>query len=141
MPISVILKPLLERYRNHHPTPRDVLLIIEVIEVANTTLHTDRRDKLELYARAAIPEYWILNLLKKASEKSLLAVFQKRLFRADASKTRGIKPTNNTFQTVSKPQLEIYKNPDIDESRYREVMTLSKGEPAQFQDFECKIGW
>ena len=41
------------------PMPIDVLLLIEV---ADTTLLYDRRRKLPLYARAGIPEVWIVNL-------------------------------------------------------------------------------
>jgi Uma2 family endonuclease len=46
-------------YRNGHPTPEDVFL---VIEVADTTLAIDRRVKTLLYARAALPEVWIIDL-------------------------------------------------------------------------------
>ncbi|HEY0406598.1 MAG TPA: Uma2 family endonuclease [Pyrinomonadaceae bacterium] len=46
-------------YRHAHPTPADVLL---VIEVADTTLDSDRRYKLPLYAKAGIPEAWLVNL-------------------------------------------------------------------------------
>jgi Uma2 family endonuclease len=46
-------------YRHAHPTPTDVLL---VIEVADTTLDSDRRYKLPLYAKAGIPEAWLVNL-------------------------------------------------------------------------------
>lgn len=46
-------------YRNSHPKPQDVLL---VIEVADTTVDYDRSVKLPLYARAGIPEFWIINL-------------------------------------------------------------------------------
>jgi Uma2 family endonuclease len=42
-----------------HPTPDDVLLIIEV---ADTSLEHDRDIKLPLYAAAGIPEYWLVNL-------------------------------------------------------------------------------
>jgi Uma2 family endonuclease len=41
------------------PTPEDVLL---VVEVSDTTLSYDRNVKLPLYARAAIPEVWIVDL-------------------------------------------------------------------------------
>lgn len=44
-------------YRNEHP--ESALLIVEV---ADTTLSFDRRWKANLYARAGIPEYWIVNL-------------------------------------------------------------------------------
>lgn len=42
-----------------HPGPGDVLL---VIEVSDSTLAYDRSVKLELYAGALIPEYWIVDL-------------------------------------------------------------------------------
>lgn len=44
---------------NAHPRPDDILLLIEV---ADTSLPTDRGAKLELYARARIPEFWIVDL-------------------------------------------------------------------------------
>lgn len=46
-------------YRRAHPRPDDVLLIIEV---ADTTVETDRAVKLPLYARAGINEVWLVNL-------------------------------------------------------------------------------
>jgi Uma2 family endonuclease len=46
-------------YRGAHPTPADVLL---VIEVADTTVVTDRTVKLSLYARAGINEMWLVNI-------------------------------------------------------------------------------
>jgi hypothetical protein len=58
-PDVVLLKPAPDDYTAHHPTPDDVLLLIEV---ADSSLEFDRRKKLPLYARAAIPEAWIINL-------------------------------------------------------------------------------
>lgn len=46
-------------YRRAHPTPADVLL---VIEVADSTVETDRSFKLPLYAQAGVAEVWIVNL-------------------------------------------------------------------------------
>jgi Uma2 family endonuclease len=46
-------------YRHEHPRPDDVLL---VIEVADTTVETDRTIKLPLYAQAGIREVWLINL-------------------------------------------------------------------------------
>ncbi|HKS28375.1 MAG TPA: Uma2 family endonuclease [Pyrinomonadaceae bacterium] len=46
-------------YRSSHPKPQDVLLLIEV---ADTTVDYDRLVKLPLYAKAGIPEVWIINL-------------------------------------------------------------------------------
>lgn len=47
-------------YARRHPEPADVLLLIEVAE---SSLTEDRGEKLELYATAGIPEYWIVNLV------------------------------------------------------------------------------
>ena len=46
-------------YRGAHPTAADVLL---VVEVADTTVVTDRSVKVPLYARAGIPEVWLVNI-------------------------------------------------------------------------------
>lgn len=46
-------------YAESHPTPPDVLV---VIEVADTSVEYDRKRKLPLYARAGIPEFWLANL-------------------------------------------------------------------------------
>ncbi|HZG51258.1 MAG TPA: Uma2 family endonuclease [Pyrinomonadaceae bacterium] len=52
-------------YRDAHPTPADVLLIIEV---ADTTLGYDRQVKMPLYARAGVAEAWIVNLTEARIE-------------------------------------------------------------------------
>ncbi len=44
-------------YRGGHPSPGDVLLLIEV---ADTSVDYDRGAKLTAYARAGIPEVWIV---------------------------------------------------------------------------------
>ena len=46
-------------YASGHPGPSDVLLLIEV---SDTTLLYDRNVKLPIYARAGIPEVWIVDL-------------------------------------------------------------------------------
>lgn len=50
-------------YRNAHPT-RPVLLV----EVADTSLESDRTFKLALYARAGVTDYWIVNLIDRIVE-------------------------------------------------------------------------
>ena len=45
-------------YGGGHPGPADVLLLIEV---SDTTVYYDRNAKLPQYARAGIPEVWIVN--------------------------------------------------------------------------------
>ena len=42
-----------------HPTPADILL---VVEAADSTVETDRRVKVPLYARAGIPQTLVINL-------------------------------------------------------------------------------
>ncbi|MCW3053142.1 MAG: hypothetical protein JWN14_2312 [Chthonomonadales bacterium] len=48
-----------DAYADKHPGPEDLRL---VVEVSDTTLRTDLLVKTRLYARAGIPEYWILDL-------------------------------------------------------------------------------
>jgi Uma2 family endonuclease len=59
LPDIALLKPRADYYRNAHPGPADVLLLIEV---ADTSLAYDRDVKLPRYARAGIPEAWLLDL-------------------------------------------------------------------------------
>ena len=53
-------------YEQHHPTPEDTLL---VIEVANSSLVYDRREKLPRYAAAGIPQVWLLDLASRSLEQ------------------------------------------------------------------------
>lgn len=52
-------------YTKRHPMPRDVALLIEV---ADSSLLTDRRDKLPLYARERVGECWLVNLVDACVE-------------------------------------------------------------------------
>jgi Uma2 family endonuclease len=58
-PDIAVVRPRSDRYRQGHPAPEDVLL---VIEVSDTTLDYDRDTKLPFYAAAGIPEVWIWDL-------------------------------------------------------------------------------
>ena len=49
-----------ERYRKAHPTPADVMLLVEV---ARSSLAYDRGKKLHAYARRGVREYWIVDLV------------------------------------------------------------------------------
>ena len=64
-PDVALLKPLPELFGAFEPTPDDVLLLIEI---SDTTVRYDRRTKARLYAEAAIPEYWILNISENVLE-------------------------------------------------------------------------
>jgi Uma2 family endonuclease len=50
-------------YLNDHPTTA-----LLVVEIAETSLRTDRDIKGSLYAQAGIPEYWIVNLKERVLE-------------------------------------------------------------------------
>lgn len=58
-PDVMLLAPRADFYTAAHPTPPDVLLLIEV---ADTSLLLDRRVKMPLYARAGIREAWLCDL-------------------------------------------------------------------------------
>src|SRR5205823_12244048 len=64
-PDVVLLRPREDFYRRPGPTPADVLLLVEV---SDTTLAYDRGRKLPLYARARIPELWIVDINAGAVE-------------------------------------------------------------------------
>lgn len=46
-------------YDDHHPTAKDVYLIVEI---ADTTLKGDREVKGKVYARSGLEDYWILDV-------------------------------------------------------------------------------
>ncbi|MBI3972925.1 MAG: Uma2 family endonuclease [Chloroflexi bacterium] len=58
-PDVALLRPRADDYARGHPGPRDVLLIVEVVDTSEAL---DRRLKLPLYARAGVPEVWLLVL-------------------------------------------------------------------------------
>lgn len=51
--------------RQYHPGPDDILLLIEVVD---STVSADRRQKVPRYARAGVPEVWLVNSPKRAIE-------------------------------------------------------------------------
>ena len=64
-PDIALLKPRPDFYAEAHPKPDDILL---VIEVADTSVELDRETKLPLYAKAGIPEVWIVALTQRSVE-------------------------------------------------------------------------
>lgn len=49
-------------YADHHPTPSEVYLIIEV---ADSSLKYDREIKSKLYAQSGIADYWVLDVIDR----------------------------------------------------------------------------
>jgi Uma2 family endonuclease len=64
-PDVLVFRTSPDDYEGGHPGPQDIAI---VIEIADTTLRRDRRLKKRLYARAAIREYWIVNLIDRQVE-------------------------------------------------------------------------
>lgn len=58
-PDLALFRPPMARYTESHPGPADLFL---VIEVAQTSVEHDRARKMALYARAGVPEAWLVNL-------------------------------------------------------------------------------
>jgi len=58
-PDLALLRPPAGRYRAQLPGPADVFLLIEI---SDTTLTYDRDRKLPLYAKAGIPETWLVDV-------------------------------------------------------------------------------
>ena len=54
-----------QRYNTHHPGPSEIRLLVEV---ADSSLATDRIVKAPLYASAGIERYWIVNLIDRQLE-------------------------------------------------------------------------
>jgi Uma2 family endonuclease len=65
-PDAMVIRGPINRYDRQHPQSTDALL---VVEVSDTTLRADRQDKIPMYAGAAIPVYWIVNLTERRVER------------------------------------------------------------------------
>ncbi|MFO1424482.1 MAG: Uma2 family endonuclease [Candidatus Competibacteraceae bacterium] len=61
-PDLAVLRYREDFYTRSHPRPEDVLLLIEV---SDSTLRYDRDTKVPLYAKAGIPEVWLLDLMNQ----------------------------------------------------------------------------
>jgi Uma2 family endonuclease len=64
-PDFAIVRGTPRSYLTRHPGAADVGV---VIEVADSSLLRDQRDKTRIYARAALPVYWIVNLVDRRVE-------------------------------------------------------------------------
>ena len=58
-PDIVLLRPRADFYASAHPGPADILLIVEVAE---SSIGYDRNIKTHVYAKAGVPEYWLVDL-------------------------------------------------------------------------------
>jgi len=64
-PDIVLVAPHDERYLEHHPTPKDIFL---VLEIADSSLIYDREAKGPLFAQNGVVQYCLLNLQSRELE-------------------------------------------------------------------------
>jgi len=83
------------RYRDEHPSSA-----VLVVEVADASLQFDRTRKAALYARAGIPEYWIVNLLDGVLEVH-------RRPEGDTYRERLVLPSQERVRPLARPEVEI----------------------------------
>jgi Uma2 family endonuclease len=60
IPDVSVVRGAIRDYRTDNPTTAEL-----IVEVAESTLRYDLTTKLELYAEAGVPEYWVVNLVKR----------------------------------------------------------------------------
>ena len=58
-PDILLLRPQADFYASAHPGPADILLIVVVAE---SSIDFDRDIKARVYARAGLPDYWLVDL-------------------------------------------------------------------------------
>lgn len=92
-------------YGNAKIRPADILLLIEV---ADSSLHYDRHEKLPRYARVGIPEVWIVDI-----EDELPKIEQYSAPVADTYSIRKIHAVGETVLSVSLPELVRFKVTNI----------------------------
>ncbi len=64
-PDAVVVRGTDDDYRDRHPGPTNVAL---VVEVSDSTLRRDQGSKKVVYAKASIAVYWIVNLIDRRIE-------------------------------------------------------------------------
>lgn len=85
------------RYRDRHPAPEDVYLLIEV---PDSTLSYDCDRKAKVYAKASIPEYWIVDVRQQR-----LLVFREP--QGDVYQTEQAFDLAATIAPVASPEIAI----------------------------------
>ena len=87
-------------YFDRHPAADDIFLLVEV---AKTTLKQDRTVKAPVYARANIPEYWVLDVQQRQ-----LYVFRQP--EADTYQQEIILNQDATISPVAFPDIDVAVN-------------------------------
>ncbi len=58
-PDLAVIRGMRDDYRGRHPEPQDIAVLVEVAE---SSIERDQREKRSAYAQGGIPVYWIVNL-------------------------------------------------------------------------------
>jgi len=95
-PDLVLLDPACNTLRRH-PTPAEIFV---VIEVSDSTVAYDRKDKGPAYARNGVREYWMLNL-----DENVLEVFREPS--ADGYRDTRVLGRDDTIAPLAFPDLTL----------------------------------
>jgi len=96
-PDIVLARPDEKNYAERHPTPEDILLIVEI---SDSTLHLDRFDKGLAYSRNGINQYLIVNVANNTIED-----YQNPS--ADGYQSKQTYKAGEKFSLISFPEIEI----------------------------------
>jgi Uma2 family endonuclease len=102
-PDVTLLRPRADRYFSSHPTPADVLL---VIEVAETTLKYDLEVKRSLYARSGVTQYWVVDIEQRIVHSHLEPV--ERWYKVHRVYERNEEVTVAALEGVSIPVAALF---------------------------------
>jgi len=94
-PDIAVVRGGIRDFRDGHPTTA-----VLVVEVADSSLLHDRKKKIPLYARAGIPEYWILNLIRRSLE-----VYREPL--DTAYRSRAILRAGDAVSPLARPEVRV----------------------------------
>ena len=94
-PNITLLRPRPDFYANAHPSPEDILL---VIDVADSSLDYTRGVKVPLYARAEVAETWLMDLV--ADHIELYRQSREGQYRQVIYATRGEQISPQAFPNV-----------------------------------------
>ena len=96
-PDIVLAKLPREKYLSQHPTPEDILLIIEV---SDSTLYFDRNEKGLAYSQAGIQQYLLVNV-----ENNTIEDYRKPT--EDGYQSKQTYEIGEKFSLVAFPEIEI----------------------------------
>lgn len=97
-PDIVLAIPKEDEYENSHPRPNEILLILEI---SDTTLAYDRNTKGEVYGRAGIQQYVLLNVQDNTIEDY-------REPNSDGYQSKQTYRAGQSFNLVAFPEINLF---------------------------------